>query len=44
VTVTESSMVTMATELHKRANTLCFIANSVNFVVRHEAKCLLARQ
>jgi hypothetical protein len=25
-----------ATELHQRANELCFIANSVTFPVRHE--------
>jgi organic hydroperoxide reductase OsmC/OhrA len=35
VTVTEKSMVDRANELHKKANELCFIANSVNFPVRH---------
>jgi organic hydroperoxide reductase OsmC/OhrA len=35
VTVTEQSMVDKANELHKKANELCFIANSVNFPVRH---------
>jgi organic hydroperoxide reductase OsmC/OhrA len=35
VIVTENSMVDKANELHKKANELCFIANSVNFPVRH---------
>jgi organic hydroperoxide reductase OsmC/OhrA len=36
VIVTENSMVEKANELHKRANELCFIANSVNFPVHHK--------
>lgn len=36
VTVTEKSMTGKATDLHKKANALCFIANSVNFPVRHQ--------
>lgn len=35
VTVTEQNMIEKAYELHKKANELCFIANSVNFSVRH---------
>lgn len=35
VTETELQMVDKANELHKKANELCFIANSVNFPVRH---------
>jgi organic hydroperoxide reductase OsmC/OhrA len=35
VTVTSESMVKKATELHAKANELCFIANSVKFPVRH---------
>lgn len=35
VTVTETSMISEANKLHKRANELCFIANSVNFPVGH---------
>lgn len=35
VTVTEQAMVDKANELHKNANELCFIANSVNFPVFH---------
>ncbi len=38
VTVTEQSMVNKANELHKKANELCFIANSVNFPVGHNPK------
>lgn len=37
VLVTEISMIEKANELHKKANELCFIANSVNFPVRHNA-------
>lgn len=35
VTITDESMIDKANELHIRANELCFIANSVNFPVRH---------
>ncbi|QBQ40525.1 OsmC family protein [Sphingobacterium psychroaquaticum] len=35
VTVKETNMIDKANELHKKANELCFIANSVNFPVRH---------
>jgi len=35
VIVTENSMIDKANELHKKANELCFIANSVNFPVKH---------
>lgn len=35
VTVSEQHMVDKANELHKKASELCFIANSVNFPVRH---------
>ncbi|GGJ83893.1 peroxiredoxin [Pilimelia anulata] len=36
VTVAEAGMVARATELHADAHRACFIANSVNFPVRHE--------
>ncbi len=39
VTVTERSMIEKANELHKKANELCFIANSVNFKVGHQPTC-----
>jgi len=35
VTVAEEKMVDIADKLHKKANELCFIANSVNFPVIH---------
>jgi len=42
VTVTEISMTEKANELHKKANELCFIANSVNFPVKHNPTCNIA--
>jgi len=36
VSVTSADMIETATSLHKDANAKCFIANSVNFPVRHE--------
>lgn len=36
VTITADSDVKKAHELHKKAHELCFIANSVNFEVRHD--------
>lgn len=35
VTVTEKSMIEKANQLHQKANELCFIAKSVNFLVKH---------
>lgn len=37
VTVTETTMIEKATELHKKANEYCFVANSVNFPIYHIA-------
>lgn len=37
VTITEESMIEKAKELHHKANEYCFIANSVNFPVKHVA-------
>ena len=42
VTVTEASMVDLALQLHHKANRMCFIANSVNFPVHHNAIIQLA--
>jgi organic hydroperoxide reductase OsmC/OhrA len=42
VTVTDISMTEKANELHKKANELCFIANSVNFPVHHKATSKIA--
>lgn len=38
VTITDESKLAKANELHKEANKLCFIANSVNFPVKHNAE------
>ncbi|MCX2480754.1 OsmC family protein [Pedobacter sp. MC2016-15] len=35
VTVADPAMIEKANELHAKANQLCFIANSVNFPVKH---------
>jgi organic hydroperoxide reductase OsmC/OhrA len=35
ITVTEKTMIEKARALHKKANEVCFIANSVNFPVHH---------
>ncbi|HWI31014.1 MAG TPA: OsmC family protein [Microbacterium sp.] len=42
VTVADASMVDAATAAHAQANAWCFIANSVNFPVRHEPKIEVA--
>ena len=42
VTVADASMVDAATAAHAQANEWCFIANSVNFPVRHEPIILVA--
>ncbi|PRX53956.1 OsmC family protein [Flagellimonas meridianipacifica] len=42
VVVAESSMMKKAVELHKKANELCFIANSVSFKVNHYPSCSIA--
>lgn len=41
VTVKDESMIANANELHKKANKMCFIANSCNFPVKHHAKCVV---
>ena len=41
VTVSQISMLDKANELHNRAHELCFIANSVNFPVRHKAEIIV---
>ncbi|HMB76807.1 MAG TPA: OsmC family protein [Kiloniellaceae bacterium] len=38
VTLSAASDKVLAESLHSRANEICFIANSVNFPVKHEAK------
>jgi organic hydroperoxide reductase OsmC/OhrA len=44
VTVSENSMIGKANELHKKANELCFIANSCNFPVHHQPICLVSEK
>lgn len=39
VTVTESAMIEKANALHSAAHEKCFIANSVNFPVKHVPNC-----
>ena len=40
ITVTHSSMIAKAETLHNDANKMCFIANSLNFKVMHNAKII----
>jgi organic hydroperoxide reductase OsmC/OhrA len=42
VTVADATMVEAATKAHHRAHELCFIANSINFLVRHEPVVVIA--
>lgn len=42
VVVTHASMIDIANALHTKAHQYCFIANSVNFPVRHEPYCTIA--
>jgi len=44
ITVKSQEMVEKALELHKKANKYCFIANSVNFPVKHEPKIKVKNQ
>ena len=42
VIVAQPAMEVTARELHERAHELCFIANSVNFPVRHQPEVRVA--
>jgi hypothetical protein len=44
VTVADAAMTACARELHEAASELCFIANSVNFPVRHEPEIVVAQE
>jgi organic hydroperoxide reductase OsmC/OhrA len=39
VTITDATRVDEANQLHHKAHALCFIANSCNFPVKHQAVC-----
>ena len=39
VIITNADKIQLALELHRKANQLCFIANSCNFPVLHHARC-----
>lgn len=41
VTVENEDMIEKAIELHHEANKMCFIANSCNFKVKHNAKTIV---
>lgn len=43
VTISDESAVSKANALHEQANKMCFIANSCNFPIRHEPKCLVEK-
>ena len=40
VIISDPSQIELALSLHKEANKLCFIANSCNFLIEHQAKCI----
>lgn len=42
VKISNSDQIELALQLHQKANQLCFIANSCNFPVLHEASCEVA--
>ena len=42
VVIKDAGMIDKANQLHKKANELCFIANSVNFPVAHQPVCTVA--
>ncbi|MBB5267791.1 organic hydroperoxide reductase OsmC/OhrA [Algibacter amylolyticus] len=41
VTIKDDSQVELAKALHDKANSLCFIANSCNFPITHQAQIIL---
>jgi organic hydroperoxide reductase OsmC/OhrA len=42
ITISDETLIDKANELHKEANKMCFIANSCNFPILHEAKYKIA--
>jgi organic hydroperoxide reductase OsmC/OhrA len=43
VTITKAEDIDKANSLHEKANKMCFIANSCNFPIRHEAKYIIEK-
>jgi len=41
VTIANADMIELALSLHEKAHDNCFIANSVNFPVKHEPRIML---
>lgn len=39
VLISKKEQIDQANALHEEANKMCFIANSLNFPIKHEAKC-----
>jgi organic hydroperoxide reductase OsmC/OhrA len=44
ITVKEKQMIELANQLHANANLKCFIANSVNFKIKHIPTCIAENQ
>jgi organic hydroperoxide reductase OsmC/OhrA len=44
VVVSNESMISKASELHAVANQMCFIANSVNFPIKHHPEIIVGKQ
>lgn len=40
VKIENTGLITKANELHKKANEMCFIANSCNFTIQHRPECM----
>lgn len=43
VVITDESQLEKAIALHDQANKMCFIANSCNFPIKHQPKCIVER-
>jgi organic hydroperoxide reductase OsmC/OhrA len=43
VVITDEAQIEKANALHEQANKMCFIANSCNFPIKHQPKCVVER-
>lgn len=43
VVITNEAQIEQANALHEQANKMCFIANSCNFPIKHQPKCIVER-